>query len=168
MIDLHTHLLPGFDDGAPDLQTAMAMLQMAGERNTVSLMATPHVIEGRWRSSWNEIITACELLRQESLRAGIQIAVYPGAEAYMSLDILKLLPGPGPYCINSGRYLLVELPSQEIPCFVEQFFFTLQVRGIIPILAHPERHSACKLQNCFYSILADKPFYPRNKNFSIF
>jgi protein-tyrosine phosphatase len=140
MIDLHTHLLPGFDDGAPNLETALAMLQMAMEHNTAGVVATPHVIEDRWFPSWNEIITACELLRQESRKADIQISIYPGAEVSMSLDILKVLLGPGPYCINGGHYLLVEFPAREIPIFAEQFFFTLQVRGIIPILAHPERY----------------------------
>ena len=140
MFDLHMHLLPGFDDGAPDLETALAMLQMAVEYKTTTVVATPHVIEDKWLPSWNEIITTCELLRRESCRAGIEIAIYPGAEVSMSLEILKRLPGPGAYCINSGRYLLVELPAQEIPLFTDQFFFTLQARGIIPILAHPERH----------------------------
>ena len=58
----------------------------------------------------------------------------------MSPDILELLAGPGPYCINNGRYILVELPAQEIPLFADQFFFTLQLKGITPVLAHPERH----------------------------
>jgi protein-tyrosine phosphatase len=140
MIDLHSHLLPGLDDGAANLETALAMLRMASEYETTSIIATPHVIEGRWLPTWTVISAACDWLRQNSSKSGLDISIFPGAEVYMSLDILKLIPGPGPYCINNGRYLLVELPAMDIPCFANEFFFILQTRGIIPILAHPERH----------------------------
>ncbi|HBF39740.1 MAG TPA: hypothetical protein DDW50_20805 [Firmicutes bacterium] len=140
MIDIHTHVLPGFDDGAPDLKTSVAMLQMAQEHQTTAVVVTPHVIEGKWFPSWQEIKSGYELLRQEALQSGVQIAIYPGAEVAMSLEILKLLSEPGPYCINCSRYLLVELPSQEIPFFADHFFFSLQLKGMVPILAHPERH----------------------------
>lgn len=57
------------------------------------------------------------------------------------MDLLDVLKGSGDYCINGGKYLLVELPAVEIPRYTEDFFFTLQTRGIYPILAHPERNS---------------------------
>ncbi len=140
MIDLHTHILPGIDDGASDLDMALAMLKMAVADRTTIVVVTPHVIEGNWFPSWQEITSGCELLWQEASKSGIPITIYPGAEVMMSPDILELLAGPGAYCINNGRYMLVELPAQEIPLFADQFFFTLQLKGITPVLAHPERH----------------------------
>jgi protein-tyrosine phosphatase len=59
---------------------------------------------------------------------------------FLNWDVLDKIKGPGSYCINGGSYMLVELPAAEIPRFTEEFFFTLQTRGITPILAHPERH----------------------------
>ncbi len=140
MIDLHTHILPAIDDGASDFDMALAMLKMAVAHQTTTVVVTPHVIEGKWFPSWQEITSGCELLRQEAFKSGIPITIYPGAEVMISLDTLKLLSGPGPYCINNGHYMLVELPAQEIPLFTDQFFFTLQLKGITPVLAHPERH----------------------------
>lgn len=140
MIDMHCHILPAIDDGAKDIEMSMEMLQIAASNGTTAIVATPHVIEGSWLPSWDEILQKCQNLQLAARQAGLNIALYPGAEVAVHLDMLKLLTKPGPYCINGGKYILVELPAVEIPNYTEDFFFTLQARGITPILAHPERH----------------------------
>ncbi|TWH45266.1 tyrosine-protein phosphatase [Sporomusa sp. KB1] len=140
MLDLHCHLLPTIDDGAKDLETSIKMLAIAQKNNTKAIVATPHVIEGEQFPAWEQIVESCHLLKQEGRKFGLEIPIYPGGEVAIHRDILDLVKGPGPYCINSGRYMLVELPAMEIPGFTEDFFFSLQARGITPILAHPERH----------------------------
>lgn len=140
MYDLHAHIIPAIDDGAKDLDTSLDMLKMAQEHGTVGIVATPHAIEGEWLPAWEKITTACAELQQQAVAANINISLYPGAEVAMHLDILELVKEPGPYCLNGGRYMLVELPATHIPQFADDFFFTLQARGITPILAHPERH----------------------------
>ncbi|CUH94483.1 hypothetical protein P22_0549 [Propionispora sp. 2/2-37] len=140
MFDMHSHILSGIDDGAKDLDTSLTMLRMAQESGTRHIVATPHVIEGKWLPSWERIIAGCEQVKQAAEQEGLSIEIYPGGEVAVYMDILKEIQGPGPYCINGGRYLLVELPAMEIPSFTEEFFFRLQTRGITPILAHPERH----------------------------
>lgn len=140
MIDLHCHILPGIDDGAKDLDTSLNMLEIAKKNGTRALVATPHVIEGKWLPFWEKIVSECELLKTAACEKGLNIPVYPGAEVAVHWDILDLVSGPGPYCINGGRYMLVELPAMDLPGFTDEFFFTLQARGITPILAHPERH----------------------------
>jgi protein-tyrosine phosphatase len=142
MIDMHCHILPGIDDGADDLDTSLAMAKIACDHGTTAIMATPHVIEGDWLPPWETILASCESLQQEVATAGMKLQLYPGAEVALSLDILSQVTGPGPYCLNGGRYMLVELPAMQIPLYTDDFFFTLQARGITPILAHPERHSA--------------------------
>jgi protein-tyrosine phosphatase len=116
------------------------MLQIAAESGTTSIVATPHVIEGQWLPAWPTIVSSCATLQNEARALALNISVFPGAEVYLFLDILDKIKEPGPYCINSGRYMLVELPAAEIPPYTEKFLFTLQTRGIIPVLAHPERH----------------------------
>lgn len=140
MLDLHCHLLPGIDDGAKDLETSIKMLEIAKNNNTKAIIATPHVIEGKWLPAWEQIVAECKILEDESRKVDLDIPVYPGGEIALHMDILDSIKGPGPYCLNSGRYLLVELPAMEIPRFAEKFFFTLEARGITPVLAHPERH----------------------------
>ena len=140
MFDLHTHIIPGIDDGADNLDISRAMLELAVSHGTEGLVVTPHVVEGRWLPEWDEIVAGCELLRKVSEESGYTLSIYPGAEVALSMDILSRITGPGPYCINGGSYLLTELPALEIPPYTEDFFFTLQARGITPILAHPERN----------------------------
>jgi len=140
MFDLHSHILPAIDDGARDMGMSLAMLQMAVENGTTGIVATPHIIEGKWLPSWDRVLAECYMLQEMIQKAGISIPIFPGGEVAIHLDILNLLKGPGAYCINSGRYMLVELPAVHIPSFTDDFFFTLQAKGITPILAHPERH----------------------------
>lgn len=140
MFDLHCHILPGLDDGAKDLETSLAMAQIAAQSGTAHIVATPHVIEGNWLPEWSEIVNACRQLQGVLHKEQIPIVLYPGAEVALSMDILKQISGPGPYCLNGGCYMMVELPAMEIPDYTDEFFFTLQTRGITPILAHAERH----------------------------
>lgn len=140
IVDLHSHILPNIDDGAKNMAMSLAMLQIAKDNGTKSIVATPHVMEGEGLPAWDRIVTECNALQQASQEIGLDLRMFPGSEVAIYGDILNILTGPGAYCINGGRYLLVELPSTHIPSGIDEFFFTLQVRGITPILAHPERH----------------------------
>ncbi len=140
MFDLHSHIIPSIDDGAKDMEMSLAMLEMAVESGTKGMVATPHVIEGEWLPTWDRILFDCDRLQKKAQNAGMEIPIFPGGEVALHFDILEKLKAPGPYCINGGRYLLVELPASHIPSFTDEFFFTLQARGITPVLAHPERH----------------------------
>ncbi|WP_312336651.1 tyrosine-protein phosphatase [Anaerospora hongkongensis] len=140
MIDLHSHILPGIDDGAKTIEDTIAMARIAVDNGTTVIAATPHVIEGRWLPEWSCIQSLCAELSDELKREKIALTIVPGAEVALNMDILNLIEGPGPYCLNGGRYILVELPATHIPQYADEFFFTLQSRGISPILAHPERH----------------------------
>lgn len=141
IIDIHSHILPDLDDGAKDMMTAIQMLTIAAAKETTIMIGTPHVIKGNCLPMWQDIVHRCKLLQTAAKKTGLNVALYPGAEVSLQLDILEKINGPGDYCINGGRYLLVELPSLEIPSYTEEFFFRLQAKGIIPILAHPERHT---------------------------
>ncbi len=140
MIDLHCHIIPNIDDGAVDLEMATKMLTIAATAGTEILVATPHVIEGQWLPKWDLIQEKVVELQNFSDHAQLGIKIYPGAEVAMHFDLLDLINEPGAYCLNGSRYLLVELPALEIPAFADDFLFRLQTKGIVPILAHPERH----------------------------
>ncbi|MDF2927774.1 MAG: ywqE [Anaerospora sp.] len=140
MIDLHSHILPGIDDGAKTIEDSVEMARIAVDNGTTVIAATPHVIEGRWLPEWSAIKGLCAEVSSELKQENISLTIVPGAEVALNMDILELIKGPGPYCINGGRYMLVELPATHIPQYTDEFFFTLQARGISPILAHPERY----------------------------
>lgn len=142
MWDLHCHILPGIDDGPAEIDEAAHMLKIAARYGTTGIVATPHLIEGAWLPAWSEIMEKCRQLQAMAEAMNLQLILCPGAEVFVSWEILGKISGPGPYCINGSRYMLVELPALEIPGFTDEFLFILQARGITPVLAHPERHPA--------------------------
>lgn len=140
MFDLHAHILPGLDDGSRNEEISLAMAVTANGTGTRQIVAAPHVMDGAWRPLWTDISTSCKELQSAVLAAGLNLSILPGAEVMLYPDILDLITSPGPYCINGGRYMLVELPPSVIPFYADEFLFILQIRGIRPVLAHPERH----------------------------
>jgi protein-tyrosine phosphatase len=143
MIDIHSHILPGLDDGAKNIEETLEMVSQLQAAGFHTLIATPHVMEGRDFLSPREIIEATEQVQQQVAEAGIVVRILPGAENYIFPNMAKwACEGKLLTFGNSGKYLLLELPMMEIPRYTEQVFFDLQVKGFTPVLAHPERNRA--------------------------
>ena len=142
MIDLHSHILPGVDDGAENLQEAIAMIKQLQESGFKQIVATPHALEtyGEIGLTAEQIAVAVERLQCQTEQAGLNVKILPGAETYIFPEMGKELDAGRLQTIGGGKYLLLELPARDIPQYTEQVFFDLQVRGITPILAHPERY----------------------------
>lgn len=141
MLDMHSHILPGVDDGSQDEQSTIAMLEMAASSGTTGIVATPHVVDVEGMLKWSSVLSECQHLKTSCLQKEINIAIYAGAEVAINYDLLLYLKKPGPYCINEQNHLLVEFPSTTIPHYTEEFIFSLQTRGFNIILAHPERNA---------------------------
>lgn len=141
MIDIHSHILPGLDDGSNSMEQSLAMVRQLYEAGFQTLIATPHVLEGRDYLSPEEILVTTDQVRTCVAEAGIPVEILPGAENYIFPDLIKWVrEGKLMTLGNTGKYLLVELPMLEIPLYTDQVFFELQVEGLTPILAHPERN----------------------------
>ena len=140
MIDLHSHILPGLDDGAKDDEIARRMLVMAAAEGTGLIYATPHLISGVWEPAWEEIAAGAAQLDDWAQAQGLGIRVRPGAEVAADPSMLDRLR-PGRYTLGESRYVLVELPAHSLPDFLDDFFFQLMTRDLTPVIAHPERHA---------------------------
>ena len=141
MIDTHSHILPGLDDGAKTSAEALDIVRQLQAAGFTTIIATPHVLEGRDYLRPAEILSATEQVGQAMAEAGISVEIVPGAENYIFPDMGKWVrEGKLLTLGNMGKYILVELPRLEIPHYTEQVFFELQVQGLTPILAHPERY----------------------------
>lgn len=140
MIDIHSHILPGVDDGSPDLETSLLMLKMAADNGTKSIIATPHVIESRNVLTWDRIKKLSEHLQTEAEKACIDIKIYPGAEVELNYEMLEYIKsGKNMYGLAESRYILIETPMLQMPVNLEDMIYELQLTGRCPILAHPER-----------------------------
>ncbi len=138
MVDIHSHILPGLDDGAQTIDETLAMLRLAAENGTTDIVATPHA-----NSSYvyNEQV-ADELVAQLNESAGSLIRIHRGCDFHLNFDNLSnALEYPSQFTINSGRYLMVELPDlASLPVMRTVLGRLLGIR-IVPIVTHPERNA---------------------------
>ena len=141
MIDLHSHLLPGIDDGAPDVEHSLDLARVAAEQGTRVLAATPHLRADFPDVHPDELGTRCDEVRAAIDEAGIELEVVQGGEAGVmwavnaSDDDLRA----GSYGAG-GTDLLVETPYGPLNDTFEQLLFTLPERGYRLLLAHPENN----------------------------
>jgi protein-tyrosine phosphatase len=139
-IDIHSHIIPGIDDGAQDKETALMMLREAAENNTGHIIATPHFISGSMDNTIEAIVEKCRALQQDALKEGIDIMIYPGMEIFISSDIPVLIDKNVIGTLNGSEYILVELPISSIPVYTDDVLYKLQLKGLTPVIAHPERN----------------------------
>ncbi|MCB8818383.1 tyrosine-protein phosphatase [Desulfosporosinus shakirovi] len=140
MIDIHSHILPGLDDGAKSIEETLEMVSQLQQSGFKTLIATPHVLEDNFLSP-ADILAYTEQVGKRVAEAGIQIEILPGSENYIFPEMGKWArEGKLMTLGNTGKYILVELPMLEIPQYTDQVFFELQVNGLTPVLAHPERN----------------------------
>ena len=141
MIDIHTHVLPGFDDGATSLAESVEMVSVAEADGIVALFATPHsaFLVGKTYGK-AEVEGAVDDLRRESSRHHSPVTVLPGIEVHLTPEIFQDIETGKAFPLNGSRYLLLELPFSGYPLSTEQVISSLRRDcGLIPIIVHPER-----------------------------
>ena len=131
MIDLHTHILPGVDDGAPDLETSVLMAAVAAESGVTHLVATPH---SNQRGAFENYASPALQVRFDCLcaavrEAGIPLELSLGMEIFGTGDVPKLLREGRLLTINGGRYLLIEFGFHEDPLRIERLLDELLAAG---------------------------------------
>jgi protein-tyrosine phosphatase len=139
VIDLHSHILPGVDDGAPDLKTALAMARMAAADGIQVMAATPHFMPGMYDNEAGDIRSRVEVFNRHIADAGIPLAVVTGADAHIRPDFLPCLRDGRILTVNDSRYVLFEPPHNIMPQRLEDMLFNIYVSGFVPVLTHPER-----------------------------
>lgn len=142
MIDLHCHILPGLDDGAQTLEDALEMVRIAVADGITDIVATPHTQDGIYRNHRDVVLGAVERFQHILNEEGLPLTIHPGSEVHIHADFIESVLSSCDLTINDGgKYVLLELPVQSIPRFAEELLYELQVEGITPIIAHPERNN---------------------------
>lgn len=137
MVDLHSHILHGLDDGAYSLDMSIQMARLAIAAGTTDIVATPHADH---EYTYSPLLV--EQRREELQRlAGTDLRIHRGCDLHLSYDnIRQALKSPSTYAINGLKYLLVELSDLMVPASTEEVFSELQGVGLLPIVTHPERN----------------------------
>ena len=141
MLDLHCHLLPGIDDGAVDLDMALAMARMAFADGIRTVACTPHIYPGMYDNNRDGIRAAIEALRGELAAHDIQLQLVEGADVHLDLDLVAGIRDGRVPTLAGSRYLLLEPPHHIAPPRFEESVFELMTAGIVPVITHPERLS---------------------------
>jgi len=140
MVDLHHHLLPGLDDGSPDLETSLAMARLAADDGITHIVCTPHA-SSRYTFSPELIEEKLATLRAALARESIPLTLASGCDFHLSYDNIKdAIAHPSKYSLNATDYLLIELPDHGLSTSLEEIFYQLRLAGLTLILTHPERN----------------------------
>ncbi|WP_266363369.1 tyrosine-protein phosphatase [Tellurirhabdus rosea] len=160
-IDIHSHLIPGIDDGVPDVETALACLRKLKEIGYRKVVTTPHIIQDLHPNTSEGIRRGLDKLRQAVREENLGMEVDAAAEYLLDDHFINLLQKDDVLTFGP-RYLLFELPFAIPPLNLESLVFQMMTRGYQPILAHPERYTylhshperlnALKEQGCLFQL----------------
>lgn len=139
MIDIHSHILPGIDDGADRIETSLEMLRIAQRNGIKKIAATPHY-KGNFKTEINEVKSLVENLNAKAKENNIAIEVLSGQEVFLDKNILNSYKEGKIGTINNSKYMLIELPFDHLPDYALDMIYELRLLNINPIIAHPERY----------------------------
>ncbi|RIE07041.1 tyrosine-protein phosphatase [Candidatus Cryosericum odellii] len=142
VVDIHCHILPGLDDGAPDMPTSVAMARLAAVAGISTVIGTPHWIEDEHETDPAQVRQTAKDLQAELNSRAIPLTILPGNEAFISPDLPdRVKKGDVLTLADRGTHLLLELPYEDLPTYVDDVIFKLQLQGVTPVLAHVERYA---------------------------
>ena len=141
MIDLHSHLLPGIDDGAPDLETSLEMARIAVADGITTMACTPHIYPGLYENNGPDILRRVAVLQADLENAGIALTLVAGCDAHLTPTMVAELNSGHIPTLAGSRYFLFEPPHHVAPPRLEQSVLATLDAGYMPIITHPERLS---------------------------
>lgn len=141
MIDTHSHLLHGIDDGPAAIEGTLEMCRVAWEDGIRVIVATPHSLDGRFVNSPDEIRSRVANLNTELRSRGMGLTVLPGMELRVSVTLMERITRDQLLPLNGGRYVLLELHPFHVPAGLDNLVRHLRDAGFGTILAHPEKNA---------------------------
>ena len=140
-IDIHCHIMPGVDDGSPDMATSLEMLRIAEKNGITHMILTPHHKPMHHNVSPEHNVAYRKRLREAAKEAGIEVKLFSGNEIYYSDETMEELID-GKICSLAGSdYVLVEFHPTNPYKAIQNAVSRVQAAGFIPIIAHVERYS---------------------------
>lgn len=141
MIDIHSHILPGIDDGAADWEHSIALARAAEAEGITDLIATPHHYDGKYNNSAETVHKLTEQLNERLSEQAIQLKIHQGQEIHIHHDLLRNWQQGKLLGLAGSSYVLLEMPASHVPPAMEEFIYELKLLDIHAIIAHPERNA---------------------------
>jgi protein-tyrosine phosphatase len=153
--DMHSHILPGIDDGAGDIETSLELIRGLKELGYQKLIATPHIMWDMYRNTPGIINRKLDEVREAVAKEGIDIEINAAAEYFLDEHVEDLLRTKEPMLAINDNRVLVEFSMAFPSLNIKDILFEMQMQGYQPIIAHPERYTYLSRNKEFYDELRD-------------
>ncbi|MEW4309195.1 tyrosine-protein phosphatase [Rossellomorea marisflavi] len=142
MIDIHSHILPGIDDGAQSYTDSIDLAKKAVSEGIHTILATPHHRNGKYENVGTEILYRVNELNKTFKEERIALKVLPGQETRIYGEMVEDYRKGELLTLNQvSNHLFVEFPSSSVPGYAERLLYDLQNEGLTPVIVHPERNA---------------------------
>jgi protein-tyrosine phosphatase len=153
--DMHSHLLPGIDDGSPDVATSIQLIEGLMALGYKKFIATPHVLWDLYPNTPDTITKALGDLRAGLTERGLDVEIGAAAEYYIDDHFQQELKNKAPLLPIKDNLVLVEFSMLTAPLELQEVLFEMQLQNYQPIIAHPERYIYLQQKKSFYDDLRD-------------
>jgi protein-tyrosine phosphatase len=154
--DMHSHLLPGIDDGAPDIETSLELVRGMMDLGYSKLITTPHIMWDMYKNSRERILDKLELLREAIRAEGLNVEVNAAAEYFLDDHVAGLLKNNVPLLTLKDNWVLVEFSLAYPSASLHEILFDMQMQGYVPVIAHAERYIYLHQNKEFYGELKQR------------
>ena len=163
MIDFHSHIVFGVDDGARNIDESVKMIIEAEKAGFTDIIFTPHYMEGYYEVSKDEISKRIELLKNEIDNNNLQIKLHQGNEVYITNNMGSLISEKKISTANGSKYVLFETPMRDEPINLLQVIYQILEAKKVPVIAHPERYLYIQENpNLVYELIDDGVLFQSN------
>ncbi|MEI9946711.1 MAG: CpsB/CapC family capsule biosynthesis tyrosine phosphatase [Chitinophagaceae bacterium] len=154
-VDMHSHILPGIDDGAATIETSLELIRGMKALGYRKLIASPHIMWDMYKNTPEIINRQLDLVRNAVSKEGIDIEINAAAEYFLDDHVEELLKKKEPLLTISGNKVLVEFSLAFPAMNIKEILFEMQMQGYQPVVAHPERYIYLQGNKEFYDELKD-------------
>ena len=144
--DIHSHFIPGIDDGAPDMEASITLIKKMQALGFSKVITSPHVMSDFYQNSSEIILNGLADVRAELKVQNINMDIEAAAEYYIDYEFEQKI-GKEKFLTFGDNYILVELSFMEVPINLFDIIFKLQLEGYKVVLAHPERYGYYKQED---------------------
>ena len=154
--DMHSHLLPGIDDGSPDIETSIALIKGLSELGIKKIITTPHVMWDMYKNERETILNKERLVNEELEKRGIETRVKAAAEYFLDDYFNSLIKSDAPLLTVYDNAVLTEFSFVSAPLNLQQTLFQMELKGYGRIIAHPERYNYFHNEKSVYHDFFDR------------
>jgi tyrosine-protein phosphatase YwqE len=154
-VDMHSHLLPGIDDGSPDMETSLKLIKGMIELGYTKLITTPHIMWDMYKNTNEIILDKLDLVRDAVKAEGLNVEINAAAEYFLDDYVHELIKNNSPLLTISGNMVLVEFSLAYPSHSLKDILFDMQTQNYQPVIAHPERYIYLEKSKDFYEELKD-------------